>query len=78
MQNVPPKFHKHVLKLQGICHFGPFDPDATRVGVLWLVMVSAGQSDGATAMCHHFTRSCLHNDCSSVILCGKEGDQEKR
>lgn len=74
MQNLPSKCHKDILKLQRVCHFGPFNPDPSRIGVLWLVMESAGQSYGATTMCHHFTRSSLHDDRSSVILCGKEED----
>lgn len=76
MENLLSKCHKDVLKLQCICHFGPFNSNASRVGVLWLVMESTGQSDGATTMCHHFTGSGLHNHCTSVVLCGKEEEKK--
>lgn len=76
MQISPSKCHKDVLKLQRIGHFGPFNPNASGIGVLRLMVVSAGQSDGATTMGHHFTRSCLHYHCSGVILCGKKGKKE--
>lgn len=68
MQNLLSQSYKDVLKLQRVRHFGPFYPDASRIDVLRLMMESAGQSDGATPMCHHFTRSSLHNHGSSVIL----------
>lgn len=72
MHNLPPKCHKDIFKLQRIGHLGPFDPNASRISVLRLMVETAGQSDGATAVCHHFTRSCLHNHSSRVILCGKK------
>ncbi|KAG9350633.1 hypothetical protein JZ751_024522 [Albula glossodonta] len=42
--------HKHILELQGVCDLGPLDADAGRVGVLGLVVVAAGQGDGATTL----------------------------
>lgn len=78
IQILPPKCHKDVLELQRVRHFGPFNTNASRVGVLRLVVESAGQSDGATAMCDHFTRSCLHYHRSGVILCGVEEKREGR
>lgn len=68
MQNLLSQCYKDVLELQRVRHFGPFNPDASRIDVLWLMMESAGQSDGATPMCHHFTRGSLHNHGSSVVL----------
>ncbi len=73
VQILPSKCHKDVLKLQCVGHFGPFNPDASRIAVLWLMVEPAGESDGAAAMCHHFTRSRLHDHCSGVILCERTG-----
>lgn len=75
MQILPSECHKDVLKLQRISHFGPLNPNASRIGALRLMMEPAGQSDGATTMCHHFTGSCLHNHRSGVILCWKKEEQ---
>lgn len=69
---LPPKSHKDIFKLQGVGHFGPFDPNVIRIGVLRLVVEPAGQGDGATAMRHHFTRSRLHDHRSSVVLCWRK------
>lgn len=77
MRILPSKCHKDVLELQRIGHFGPFNPNASRIGVLRLMVESAGQSDGATAMCHHFTRSCLHYHRSGVVLCGRKEKEEE-
>lgn len=77
MQTVPSQCHKDVLELQRVGHFGPFNPNASRISVLRLMVESAGQSDGAAAVCHHFTGSCLHYHRSGVILCGwKEKERE--
>lgn len=66
---VPSKCHKDVFKLQRVRHFGPLDADVIRIGVLRLVVEPAWQRDGATAVCHHFTWSRLHDHCSSFVLC---------
>lgn len=77
MQILPSKCHKDVLKLQRISHFGPFNTNVSRIGVLWLMVESAGQNDGTATVRHYFTRSGLHNHRAGVILCTRE-EKEKR
>lgn len=60
--------HKHILKLKGVRHFGPFDANAGWIDTLRLMVVTAGQSDGTASMRDHFTWSGLHDHCSSIIL----------
>lgn len=72
---VPSKCHKDIFKLQRVRHFGPLDADVIRISVLRLVVEPAWQSDGATAVRHHFTWSRLHNHCSSVVLCQREEEE---